>query len=836
MGKIAIVATVLLACCTGADKKALDLSAMCGWTVIVAPDAIPSEQYAAEEFQALVKQAAGIELPIAKQPPKPTQNVFIGTGEAMRSSSVGFEVESLGDEGLRILIERDNIAIAGGRPRGTLYGVYEFMERYLGVRFLTFDHTYVPTVSAWLIPCEDFTYVPQFSFRWSYYRENAVQPDFAARLRVNTTTNDEKLGGVTPQGLINHSLYRQLPVGKYGKTHPEYFALVDGKRDLESHGGGPEPCVTHPDVIEIVARHVIEELDKTPGRKNISVSQNDNDAYCRCDRCEAINQREGTPMGSQLAFVNAVAERVEKKHPDVKIGTLAYWYTRKAPKTIRPRKNLQIQLCSIECCTLHAINDPNCERNREFCQDMLDWGAISSDIWVWNYNTNFRSYDLPFPNLRSISGNVKYFLQNNVKGLFMQANGNGSSGEMCDLRNYVISRCIWNPTLDSWELTEEFCELHYGKAAAPILAYLRMLHDNAEKSGCHPGCFPSPDEVGLRPKISEEAVAYFDKALKAAESDAVRARVEKASICAYKALLETCAQIEYKDGAYQVELPKQYEDAPARYVALCKQYNVSRAAETRPMADYIDRITRAASKKMPAERLENAVWRLTIVPEDGGKVVEMIHKPSGRNVLVPRKTGALGSLFGIGTLRERVMRGLDDPELNAFEAVREGETVILTTTLADGSVIERRIRLGVTRPEKVYFKTTITHRGAEPNVYQIKVIPHFHTMARSKDPKVLTGYVKLDTWVAFTEGWQQNNGPSVRLLNESTGAIAMYNHKTKSGILETYDPQTISRPVLWWDAPNEQANLELLTQPAELKDGESFTYTYGIEHLDEPPE
>ena len=184
MGKIATVATVLLACCTGADKKALDLSAMCGWTVIVAPDAIPSEQYAAEEFQALVKQAAGIELPIAKQPPKPTQNVFIGTGEAMRSSSVGFEVESLGDEGLRILIERDNIAIAGGRPRGTLYGVYEFMERYLGVRFLTFDHTYVPTVSAWLIPCEDFTYVPQFSFRWSYYRENAVQPLICANPKM----------------------------------------------------------------------------------------------------------------------------------------------------------------------------------------------------------------------------------------------------------------------------------------------------------------------------------------------------------------------------------------------------------------------------------------------------------------------------------------------------------------------------------------------------------------------------------------------------------------------------------------------------------------------------
>ena len=832
---LAIVATVLLTCGTGAGEETLNLSKMSDWTVVVAPDAIPSEQYAAEEFRGLVKQAVGIDLPIAKQPPRPNKNVFIGAGEAMRSSSVGFGVESLGDEGLRIQIKQENIAIAGGRPRGTLYGVYEFMERYLGVRFLTFDHTYVPSRTDSAIPCKDFTYIPQFSFRWSYYHENAVQPDFAAKLRVNTTTKDEKLGGVTPQGLINHSLYRQLPVSEYGKSHPEYYALIDGKRDLEIHGGGPEPCVTHPDVIEIVARNVIKELDASPGRKNISVSQNDNDAYCRCDRCEAVNQREGTPMGSQLAFVNAVAARVEKVHPDVKIGTLAYWYTRKAPKTIRPRKNLQIQLCSIECCTLHAIDDPDCERNREFCQDMLEWGAISDNIWVWNYNTNFRSYDLPFPNLRSISGNVKYFLQNNVKGLFMQANGNGSSGELCDLRNYVISRCIWNPTLDSWEVAEEFCRLHYKEAAGPILAYLRMLHNNAEKSGCHPGCFPSPDEVGLRPEISEKAVAYFDKALKVARSDAVRARVEKASICAYKALLETCAQIEYKDGAYQVELPKQYAGAPERYVALCKQYNVSRAAETRPMSDYIDRITRAANKRMPAERLENAVWQLTIVPEDGGKVVEMIHKPTGRNVLVPRKTGALGSLFGVGTLRERAMRGLSDPEPGAFEATREGETVVLTATLADSSVLERRIRLGATRPEKVYFETTITHRGSEPNVYQFKIIPHIHTMTRSKEPKVLTGYIQLDKWVAFTEGWQQNSGPSVQLLAQGRGGYAIYNHKKKSGVLETYDPETIARPVLWWDAPNEQANLELLTPPAELKTGVTFTYRYGIEYLDKPP-
>ena len=72
----------------------------------------------------------------------------------------------------------------------------------------------------------------------------------------------------------------------------------------------------------------------------------------------------------------------------------------------------------------------------------------------------------------------------------MQANSVSLSGEMSDLRNYVMSRCLWTPGLDSWELVEEFCHLHYQEAAEPILTYLIELHDNAEKMDVHPACFP----------------------------------------------------------------------------------------------------------------------------------------------------------------------------------------------------------------------------------------------------------------------------------------------------------------------------------------------------------
>lgn len=816
---------------TGAETPAVD--GMKDWTIVVAADAIPSERYAAEEFQSLFEQATGAKLPIQAEPPKPQHNVFVGPGKAMAASDVAVGVDDLGEEGVRIRIARDNVAIAGGRPRGTLYAVYEFVERYLGVRFLTHDHTCAPpTAKQAMLPCEMHTYGSPFSFRWSYYRENAERPAFAARLRVNTVTSDTKLGGITRQSLINHSLYRLLPVAQYGKTHPEYFALWRGKRDLDVGGGGPEPCVTHPDVVEIVAKAVIAELDKDPSRQNISVSQNDNDAYCHCDRCEKINQAEGTPMGSHLAFVNAVAERVEKKHPKVKIGTLAYWYTRKCPKTIKPRRNVQIQLCSIECCTLHAIDDPNCKRNQEFCRDMRDWKRVCNDVWVWNYNTDFHMYDLPFPNLRSIGANVRFFRNNNVKGLFMQANGNSLSGEFSDLRNYIISRCMWNPSLDSWELAKEFCRLHYKKAAGAVLEHLTLIHDNAETRGCHPGCFPRPEQVGLTPEICLRSMACFDKALSLADDDVVRARVEKASICAHRAMIEVCGRLKFVDGACKLTFPPRAEKTFDRYVALTKRHGMTMASEGTPVAKYIERIGRAA-EGFPANRLENAVWCVIVLPGDNAKIVEMIYKPTGRNLFTAlRNIEATPGGHEEWDAREDV-----HPQATPFTTKQDGQALTLTHTYPDGSTMVRRIWLDAAVPDKVFFETTITHQGDEAKRYAIKVHPEFDAGTTSNDANVLTAYVKRDRWVRFNDGWDKYSGPKTDLLKDAKGGgLAFYNHDAKYGMLVTYDPEHYDGPRLWWNPERSQVNLELVTTGPKLKKGQQRSYAYRFAYLKAPPQ
>ena len=549
----------------------LAISAMQDWHIVVSNDATASERYAAEEFQKWFNPATGLTLPLNKQCDDPNAN----RGQVTIRTST-----DLGDEDIEITVESGRIQINGGRSRGTLYAVYQFLEELVGIRFLTAEHTHIPDASALEISIGRYTYSPPFSFRWSYYRENSEVPAFAAKRKVNTVTDAENLGGKTQQQLINHSFHALVPYGTYGERHPEYYALVDGKRDTNTHGGGPQLCVTNPEVIEVAAESAIQQLSERPEATNISVSQADTAAYCRCEPCEALNEAEDSPMGSHLTFVNAVAERIEREHPHVKVGTLAYWYTRKPPKTVTPRHNVQIQLCSIECCTLHAIDNPDCKQNQAFCQDTIEWGKICDDIWIWNYNTNFRAYDLPFPNLRSIAPNVRYFLRNNAKGVFMQANGNGLTGEFSDLRNYLISHLIWNPHLDADALLTEFVNLHYEAAAPPILAYITYLHDNVEARNLHPRCFPTPEDVGLDAESTQIIFDYFQQALTLAEKPEIRARVEKATIPAYKAMLVAGGDMESQKRQTLID----------EYITLCKRYNMSHAAETQAAEAYFEEL------------------------------------------------------------------------------------------------------------------------------------------------------------------------------------------------------------------------------------------------------
>ena len=733
-----------------------------------------------------------------------------------------------GQEELRIKIQNKAIFIFGGRPRGTLYGVYEFFERYLGVRYLTFDHTYLPpSASGGSLPLVDFRYQPPFSYRCSYYAENYEHREFSSRLRVNIWTDADSLGGSTREHLISHTFYQQVPVDTYGTTHPEYFALVDGVRLVPTGRGaaGPQLDVSNPDVLDIVTDAVLRQLDADPTLENVSVSQNDNDQYCRCDSCEAINRREGTPMGAHLRFVNAVAERVAKKYPHVKVGTLAYYYTRKPPRTVIPRDNVQVQLATAECCILHEIDDADCPKNRAFFDDFTAWKNICKNLWIWTYATDFRYYDLPFPNLKSIGPNINLFRQGNVQGIFVQGNGSGLTGEMSDLRNYVVSRCLWDPTQDSWKLAKEFCKLHYGKAGPRILDYLTMIHENAETKRLHPTCLAQPAELGLDTAVTQRSMKYFKRAIALAENASVRSRVEKASIPAYRAMIESGMTMKYSAKKVVPDVPGGAAPLVEHYRKLSKRYGMSMADEETPFTSFEKKLE-ARLAGIPAARIENRTWRLTLVPGEDGKVVDLLHKPTGRSFLAGIKRGLAG-----GTLEEVGDQGFDQRQPSAFSVRSFANRVVLSKSLPDGSGFERTITLD-SLSGKIFFTSSLTRREGAPQTYQVRVRAEFTMGTRQSDSTVVDIYTREQAWrkVAGT----RESSREARLEGARTG-VAFYNRRLKAGLGVLYDEEKFQSPLAREKASLREIDFEIPTRAFTLSRGESLTYTYTLEFLRAAP-
>jgi len=231
-------------------------------------------------------------------------------------------------------------------------------------------------------------------------------------------------------------------------------------------------------------------------------------------RCKALDDQEGSHAGTLIAFVNKVAEAIEKEHPHVAIDTLAYQYTRKPTKTIKPRPNVIVRLCSIECCFAHPLDGCPEKSNTSFMEDLKGWNRLTNRLYVWDYTTNFRHYLLPFPNLDVLDENVRTFADHGVVGLFEQGNySRGGGGELGELRAWVLAKLLWDPSRDGDQLIREFIEGAYGPAAAKVQAFIDLQREAIRKSGEHVRIFDGVE----RAYLSGKTLLACDKLLEEAE-------------------------------------------------------------------------------------------------------------------------------------------------------------------------------------------------------------------------------------------------------------------------------------------------------------------------------
>ena len=408
------------------------------------------------------------------------KGVSVGSGSFPITLSID---PTLGDDAYRIegsarLTPEENRAefvnITGGNGRGVYYGVVRFLEEYAGTRFFTYEletHTADPVTLPQSFSIE---YEPVFEYRYTSWTAMSKDPLFCVKSGMNGNH-----GGIT-DNMGGHISYASgLGVHTLGTLSETTYPYP---------GYAPNPCLSDPAVLATVIKNVRAALEKDPNVNIISVSQTDKEEYCTCDTCAAIDEAEGSHMGTLLRFVNAVAEDIAEDYPNVTVDTLAYKYTRKAPSITKPRENVCIRLCSIECHFNHPFTTETCTTCSAFCNDLVEWSKICENIYVWDYTTDFSYYLSFFPNLHVLRENMRFYAEHNVRGMFCQGNSQGPSGEFGELRAFLLAKLMMYPYMSEEEyyaLMDEFLAAYYGGGWTYIRQYIDTLSEFALKGDGH---------------------------------------------------------------------------------------------------------------------------------------------------------------------------------------------------------------------------------------------------------------------------------------------------------------------------------------------------------------
>lgn len=547
--ELTVAAILLLAVACGASAAELTVAdgGKSEFRIVTAPQPAGHLQLAATELQSFLKQISDAELPLADDTGAPgAHEIILGDNAHLRAVLPAADLAALKPDGFVIRTVGPHLVIAGGDDRGTLYGVYSFLEDTLGCRWWTPEASLVPRRPRLAVPELSRRDRPALAFREVYY-QGAMEPRFALRHKLNGNASVIADGKTKREihpgwGFWCHSFFTLVPPDKYFADHPEYFSEVNGKRVRDG-----QLCLTNPQVLEIVTEDLRRRMAAAPELTTWSVSQNDCAGNCQCANCRAIDEREGTPMGSLLEFINKLAARF----PDKTISTLSYQYTRRPPKTLKPAPNVLIMLCSIECNRSRPIaTDPS---SADFRDDVQKWASICDKVFVWDYVVQFANLVSPFPNFQVLQPDVQFFVKNHAQGLFSQGNRE-RGGEFCELRAYLLAKLHWNPDCDLQRAKAEFLDGYYGAAGAPLGRYLDLQQQALQDSGADLRIFGGPAAARnsyLTPELVARYEALLDEAERAvAEQPQLLLRVRKERMSLQYAILE----LQYGDIAHRQQV------------------------------------------------------------------------------------------------------------------------------------------------------------------------------------------------------------------------------------------------------------------------------------------
>lgn len=592
------------------------------YTIVIAANAAEAEVSAARELQVYLKFMSGLEPAITEK---------TGPGPVIRIGTAA-EIDAPAGEGFALLARNGSLSIRGGTPRGSLYGVYAFLER-LGCRWYTEDIASIPKLPAFAIRDFHDRQSPAFEYREAFFTE-AQGKEWSVRNRLNGHFHqlDASTGGRHYFEPFAHSFSDIAPPNQYFAAHPEYYALVEGRRRPQG-----QLCLTNANVVRLAIDRAKAWAASSPDAAAISIAQNDGAPWCQCEPCsKALAEEGGAMSGVLLRFVNQVAAAL----PDRRVDTLAYMETLRAPSKTVPSRNVIVRVCPIDACQSHGYQA--CPQNRDARQALLAWAKIAHAPYLWQYSANFSHILAPFPNFRALEADIKLAHSLGYAGVFVQGAGSGGARtDDAELRSYITARLLWNPGTNVARETRAFLDAVYGPASPPMRQYFELqqkLTRPADKHLWFDQDIPAPY---LTDDYFRTGRALLFKAAELATTPAARQRIERRGISLD--YLETVAARRFHSmgDTYEPDSATAAQERIKNLGASALKLGLTQFREDYPIQRQVADWT-VLTQSFPTAHVAAKGYRLTLVPALEGRLISLQGPPSDAQLVRVPSPGEWG--------------------------------------------------------------------------------------------------------------------------------------------------------------------------------------------------
>jgi hypothetical protein len=477
---------------------------LAGLPIFTADGASETEVFAGQELARYLEQISSKPFAVSGVPARlPAAGIVIGRSQA-EALGVGFSAAEYGEDGFIMSRRGDRIVLAGASPRGTLYGVYEFLE-HLGCRWFAPNFAfygvatgeYVPRIAAPVI--DELNVIEKPSFRWrkkyveeghTHTTENLKQMvDWMAKAKMNVfdcpidyqhegkTRWDNWRQELTPElrkrGMLieigGHGYPNFLPVDRYFDQHPEWFGMSKGERSRA-------PNLVFSTANESAMREFISNvkayLKAHPEIDIFDCWPPDSVRWSEAPEDVAL----GSPTERHMLLLNRLSRELAPEFPRLKIQFVGYSSYIDPPVKSRPAQNMVMDFCPYDRSFESPLFEEKTEMNRKYFQALEAWtkGVMPPDrVTIYSYITKYAWRSLPVLIPRMIAAESKRYQAMGIGGWATYSEP--ASWAAYEVDHYFVARYAWNAALDPDKELADYVASRYRQCAGPVAKYLELV-------------------------------------------------------------------------------------------------------------------------------------------------------------------------------------------------------------------------------------------------------------------------------------------------------------------------------------------------------------------------